>query len=75
VASYVNADRAACCSANAGDVLVMRPLLLHRSSASSLPTRRRVLHFDYAIGDLADGLKWHMRDYARPTLFHEPSTN
>jgi ectoine hydroxylase-related dioxygenase (phytanoyl-CoA dioxygenase family) len=75
VASHVNADRAVCCSANAGDAVVMRPLLFHRSSASSLPTRRRVLHFDYAIGDLASGLQWHMRDYARPTLFHEPSAN
>jgi ectoine hydroxylase-related dioxygenase (phytanoyl-CoA dioxygenase family) len=51
-----------CCVANAGDALVMRPLLLHASSASLEPGHRRVLHFDYAVGELAVGLQWRMRD-------------
>jgi ectoine hydroxylase-related dioxygenase (phytanoyl-CoA dioxygenase family) len=60
------------CAADAGDLLVMRPLLLHSSSASQEPAHRRVLHFDFAAGDLANGLQWKMRDYKCPTLFHEP---
>lgn len=36
------------CLARAGDVLAMRPLLVHASSASSEPAHRRVLHLEYA---------------------------
>jgi ectoine hydroxylase-related dioxygenase (phytanoyl-CoA dioxygenase family) len=59
---YVDEGSAFCCAANAGDALVMRPLLLHASSASLYPRHRRVLHFDYAVGHLAAGLQWKMRD-------------
>jgi ectoine hydroxylase-related dioxygenase (phytanoyl-CoA dioxygenase family) len=68
VGAAVDESRSICCSANAGDALIMRPLLLHASSASAEPTHRRVLHFDYAVGDLAGGLQWKMRDYSAPTL-------
>lgn len=46
------------CAMKVGGVLVMRPLLLHASSAATLPTRRRVIHFDYASAELPMGLKW-----------------
>ncbi len=72
VGSYVDEKLMVCCEAGRGDILVMRPLLLHSSSASLEPARRRILHFDYATGDLDNGLRWRMRDYSRPTLFHEP---
>jgi hypothetical protein len=36
------------CAARAGDVLAMRPLVLHRSRSSSEPGHRRVLHVLYA---------------------------
>jgi ectoine hydroxylase-related dioxygenase (phytanoyl-CoA dioxygenase family) len=72
VSSHVKEEQAVCCAVNAGDLLVMRPLLLHSSSASLEPAHRRVLHFDFAIADLPNGLKWRMRDYARQSLFHEP---
>jgi ectoine hydroxylase-related dioxygenase (phytanoyl-CoA dioxygenase family) len=58
---YVNEQEAVCCEAAAGEALVMRPLLLHSSSPSSSPAHRRVLHFDFAIGELSGGLQWHMR--------------
>lgn len=61
VSCYVYEDAAACCEAKAGDALVMRPLLLHASSASHEPGHRRVLHFDYAVGGLATGLLWRLR--------------
>ena len=72
ISSYIDEKSTVCCEAGIGDILVMRPLLLHSSSASLKPARRRVLHFDFAIGDLPNGLRWRMRDYSRPTLFHEP---
>lgn len=37
------------CPAAAGDVLLMRPLLVHRSSPAVAPTHRRVLHLLYRI--------------------------
>ena len=45
--------------ARRGDVLVMRPLLLHASSAASRPQRRRVIHVEYAAPDLPGGLEWY----------------
>ena len=61
VSAYVDEAEAIWCEAVAGEALVMRPLLLHASSAAALPTHRRVLHFDYAVGELANGLVWRMR--------------
>jgi len=49
------------CEAHAGDVLVMRPLLVHASSAAMVPRHRRVIHFDYANVELAGGLEWRER--------------
>lgn len=46
------------CTAKAGDVLMMRPLLLHSSSASVQPCDRRVLHIEYGALKLPDGLEW-----------------
>ena len=47
------------CAAAAGDVLLMRPLLLHASSRSKSERRRRVLHIEYAGFTLPAGLNWH----------------
>ena len=46
------------CAAELGDAIAMRPLILHSSSASSSPEHRRVLHIEYAAGDLPSGLRW-----------------
>jgi hypothetical protein len=46
------------CELKAGGVLVMRPLLLHASSAATRPGHRRVIHFDYANVELPDGMGW-----------------
>jgi hypothetical protein len=35
------------CTADVGDVLILRPLLLHRSSPSQGAGQRRVLHVVY----------------------------
>jgi ectoine hydroxylase-related dioxygenase (phytanoyl-CoA dioxygenase family) len=46
------------CEVPAGGVLLMRPLLLHASSAATRPGHRRVLHVEYACDRLPDGLEW-----------------
>jgi ectoine hydroxylase-related dioxygenase (phytanoyl-CoA dioxygenase family) len=47
------------CVARRGDVLVLRPLLLHSSSKAQGPAPRRVLHFLFGPQELTCGLKWH----------------
>jgi hypothetical protein len=49
------------CEVAAGGVVLMRPLLLHASSASEQPTHRRVLQIEYAVDDLPGGLEWYDR--------------
>jgi hypothetical protein len=44
--------------ANPGDVLVMRPLTVHRSPSGSAPAHRRVLHVVYGDANLARELGW-----------------
>jgi hypothetical protein len=46
------------CTARAGDAVLMRPLLLHASSPARVPTRRRVLHVEWALRPLPGGLEW-----------------
>lgn len=46
------------CVARAGDVLAMRPLLLHASSPARRAGHRRVLHLEYGAGELPGGLRW-----------------
>ncbi|MEG4345700.1 phytanoyl-CoA dioxygenase family protein [Microcoleus sp. A003_D6] len=47
------------CNVSKGGVLVMRPLLLHSSSAAIAPSRRRVIHLEYSSLDLPEGLEWY----------------
>lgn len=47
------------CAAKAGDVLLMRPLLLHASSRAMSECRRRVLHIEFAGYELPQPLEWH----------------
>jgi ectoine hydroxylase-related dioxygenase (phytanoyl-CoA dioxygenase family) len=49
------------CEASKGDALLLRPLLLHASSAADNPRHRRVLHIEYATQELPNGLKWFDR--------------
>jgi len=54
-----NQRRDALCIAKAGDVMLMRPLLLHASSRSSSLGHRRVIHIEYAAFELPSELCWH----------------
>lgn len=51
-------------NAEAGEVLVMRPLLLHRSRSQRTPRSRRVLHVEFAAQQLPEPLSWHYVDVA-----------
>jgi len=46
------------CAAEIGGALLMRPLLLHASSAAQSPAHRRVIHIDFASDRLPGGLTW-----------------
>lgn len=46
------------CAAEPGDIVVMRPLILHSSSKSAKPVQRRVLHIEYAGIELPQNLEW-----------------
>lgn len=48
----------AICRVAAGDVVLMRPLLLHASRKATRDARRRVLHFEYAGAQLWPPLAW-----------------
>jgi hypothetical protein len=56
--ALVARSKAVTCAVCAGDVLLMQPLLLHRSSPARRPEHRRVLHFEYSSDTLPGGLKW-----------------
>ena len=64
---FITQDEIATCAKNGstiaecepGDVLIMRPLLLHSSRRAEIPTNRRVLHFELAPKHLLPAsLKW-----------------
>jgi ectoine hydroxylase-related dioxygenase (phytanoyl-CoA dioxygenase family) len=46
------------CEAQAGDVLAMRPCILHSSCKAERPSRRRILHIEYAAEELPPPLQW-----------------
>lgn len=47
------------CAAKTGDVLLMRPMILHASIRSTVPAHRRILHIEFADVALPGGLKWN----------------
>jgi ectoine hydroxylase-related dioxygenase (phytanoyl-CoA dioxygenase family) len=54
-------EHAVTCIADRGDAILMRPLLLHASSAATVPTSRRVIHIEFAAEDLPGGMEWYER--------------
>ncbi len=49
------------CTANAGDVLLMNPLLFHSSRKTTKPKHRRVIHLEYSAMSLPKLLEWYER--------------
>lgn len=59
IKSWREANETHLCSVKKGDCLIMRPLILHSSSAGKNPKNRRVIHFEFAAEELPNGLKWY----------------
>jgi ectoine hydroxylase-related dioxygenase (phytanoyl-CoA dioxygenase family) len=51
-------EKSVVCTVPRGGALLMRPLLLHASSACVESKPRRVVHLEFAADDLPDGLEW-----------------
>lgn len=49
------------CTVPRGGALLMRPLLLHASSACVVPKPRRVVHLEFSADELPEGLEWFVR--------------
>lgn len=47
------------CKVKKGDCLLMKPLLLHSSSAGSSPKHRRVIHLEFSAAELPNGLQFY----------------
>ena len=47
------------CICRAGDALLMRPLILHASSAAESPQHRRVIHIEFTGAELPNDLAWY----------------
>lgn len=60
IADWDKSDCVTCLVPRAG-ALLMRPLLLHASSASKVAKNRRVIHLEFATEELPGGLKWHTK--------------
>lgn len=46
------------CLVERGGVVAMRPLILHASSGAVAPSRRRVIHLEFAAEPLPGGIEW-----------------
>jgi ectoine hydroxylase-related dioxygenase (phytanoyl-CoA dioxygenase family) len=49
------------CTVPRGGALLMRPLLLHASSACAVPKPRRVVHLEFSADELPQGLEWFVK--------------
>ncbi len=58
IAEVQRSMAATSCNVQAGGIVLMRPLLLHASSAALRAAHRRVIHIDYASSHLGGGLQW-----------------
>lgn len=58
VNAYMEKRPTELCKAKTGDVLLMRPLLLHASRMATRPSSRRILHLEYSAADLPTPLAW-----------------
>ena len=47
------------CTVAAGDVILKRPLSVHASSVARQSSSRRVIHIEFATGELPPPLEWH----------------
>lgn len=54
----VSSSIAVPCVVEAGDAVIMRPHILHKSSKAKQPNHRRVVHLEFSSFELPDGAAW-----------------
>lgn len=59
IISICKANEIVVCRVKKGDCLIMRPLLVHSSSAGLKPRNRRVIHLEFSADELQNNLKWY----------------
>lgn len=59
IKSIREANESAVCRVKQGDCLIMRPLILHSSSAGTNPKNQRVIHLEFSSCDLPNGLEFY----------------
>ncbi len=47
------------CNVKRGEAFLMRPLIVHSSSAGTTPSHRRVIHIEFAAENLPNNLEWY----------------
>lgn len=52
-------NRTEVCNVKRGTAFLMRPLLVHSSSAGTNPVHRRIIHIEFAAENLPDNLEWY----------------
>jgi ectoine hydroxylase-related dioxygenase (phytanoyl-CoA dioxygenase family) len=58
IAKHAAGSKPMVCIADAGDALIMHPLILHSSLKSRSDRHRRVVHLEYSSHELPQGLSW-----------------
>ncbi|BBM02936.1 phytanoyl-CoA dioxygenase family protein [Microbulbifer sp. GL-2] len=58
IKNYVAKGDVVSFEAKAGDVLAIRPHIIHSSSKTQLPGRRRIIHLEYTGFSLPRGILW-----------------
>lgn len=58
IKSIIKQKKPIFCNLNQGDVLIMKPLILHSSTKAIKPINRRVIHLEYSDYQLPKGLEW-----------------
>jgi hypothetical protein len=58
IREIVTTEKYEYCEVKAGDVVLMRPHILHASNKCVSPKHRRIVHIEYSSYKLPKGLKW-----------------
>jgi ectoine hydroxylase-related dioxygenase (phytanoyl-CoA dioxygenase family) len=59
IANLKSKERVVLCEVKKGDCFLMKPLLVHSSSAGLNPSNRRVIHLEFSADNLPNGLQFY----------------
>lgn len=58
ISNVISSSQVEYCEVKMGDLVIMRPHIIHASDKSVLPSHRRVIHIEYSNYCLPNGLEW-----------------